>query len=112
MKRLLAPLLSLALVSGQAVLVSVHELRVSESEAGHHLGAAAPAGAIGAPDAHEHHDEADCRVCLGVQSRQEPAKAPRVAAAAAAAQALPAPSAPLRLRSLIAGAAPRGPPLS
>lgn len=111
MRRLFTALLSLALLCGQSVLLPLHESRVARQEAGHHLAQAGRSPAAAPVDTHEHHDEAECSLCLG--SAQQRLSASASAAAAAAAVFTPALSArdlPPAAAPFLASAAPRGPP--
>lgn len=110
MKRLAASLLSLFLLSGQTLLLPLHEVRVSQAEQGHHL-AAPGAPSLSPADAHSHHEDADCRVCLGVvQSRLGAGPAAVVRSPAASVERLSAPAGRNAASLLLACAAPRGPP--
>lgn len=109
MKRFLASLLAVVLLAGQSVLPSAHGLDVARVEAGHHFCAGDGAKLV-APEAHEHHADADCRLCLGFSQYRY----------SAAAELSPAVLPPCRdilpIVPTLAGspllpfAAPRGPP--
>jgi hypothetical protein len=111
MKNWIARLLCLALFSSQSVLPTVHEFRVAQQEAGHHLDEGAGPQRLTQADPHDHHDAHDCRVCVGVtQARLECPAAPSVASPSPSFAALIRRNEVPASSSLLASAAPRGPP--
>lgn len=110
MKRSLAGLLAVALLSGQVLVPSAHELDVARVEAGHHF--CSGAGDKLAPaDSHAHHDEADCRLCLGFSGARAPLSPALSAAALPQSRAEPC-SGAAASASLPSSSSPRGPPAS
>lgn len=109
MRKIFAALLAAALLTGQSIVPSAHELDVARVEAGHHFCPGDGAKLVSS-DAHEHHADADCRLCLGFSQYRY----------SAAAELSPAVLPPCRdilpIVPTLAGspllpfAAPRGPP--